>query len=591
MTKNVQSKFHEETHQEINSEGNFFFIILLLTLLMAIQGNAQEGSPRSPTPLDSILDPIGASAAPTPWRVTKAEWGLVDEENYIRYISMVGEGVAKGYCATVRDCFRNSRVNPYAATNPPGLRFFSDCADFPYFLRAYFAWQNELPFGFVASVSPIQGKDTIIKDIRYSPYGNVVESRYSVIARKSTLGRHKYPNALDIFNNTLPNDVSSATYRVSYKGMDADNRYSDLYPVKVTREGILPGTVVYDPNGHVVTIYKVTDDGRLYYIDAHPDNSLTSGLYNSRFIRSYPGQGAGFKNWRPLRLVGATWEGSFGYFGGKIVGAKDRDLPLFSTEQYYGTSATPDWKQAQFVFQGRTMDYYDWVRNRLANGPLVENPLDDVKIMTQELCNGMKERAIAVQVAVSAGFHLREHPFRLPNNIFGANGDWETYATPARDARLKVAFKELRTYVEESLNHYKSRDGKVSYNGTNLAGDMLKVYKQTAGSCLITYKNSQGRSVSMNLEEARVRAYKLSFDPYHCPELRWGAQGKELNSCRDNSEKRLWYEREQWLRNQHERNTDAFTGFSVNELTGPKPGAGVANGQDLDVIAFLSKNH
>lgn len=588
MTKIVFGMFRLEER----CEKNFLLIVLILTMLIAIQGCSREESVHSlKAPLDAIVDSDEiAAVAPAPWRLTKTEWSLADEENYIHYIARIGEGVSKGLCATVADCFHNPKVNPYASTNPPGLKFFSDCADFPYFLRAYFAWKNQLPFGFITAVSPIQGEGEIVKDTRYSPYGNIVKNRYSVIVQKSLFGNPKYPNAIEIFNKILPNQISSANFRVSYRGMDAESLYSDFYPVRVTRDGIRPGTVVYDPNGHVVTVYKITKDGRVYYIDAHPDNSLTSGLYNSRFMRSYPGQGAGFKNWRPLSLVGATWD-TFGYYGGRIVGAKDRALPLFSTEQYYGTSATPDWKQAQFVFQGQSMNYYDWVRNRLADGPLLENPIEDVKIMTQELCSGMRERGVAVQVAISAGIHQREHPIRLPNNIYGAGGEWETYATPARDARLKVAFKELRTYVEDALNHYKSHDGKVDYHGSNLADDMLNVYKQTAGACQITYKNSEGRVVGMNLEQARARVYRLSFDPYHCVELRWGAQDNELKSCRDDGVKRLWYDHERWLRFQHERNTEAYTGYALDELTGPMPGAGVAAGQDLDVIAFLTKNH
>lgn len=566
---------------------SFFFIFVVLSLLIAIDGYGQEGSPRHRViPVD-----LNDMAAPVPWRVLKTEWGISDEENYIRYIGKIGDGVARGLCATVSSCFRNPDVNPYAHTDQGGLKLFSDCADFPYFLRAYYAWKYQLPFGFVTSVSPIQGPGEVVKDIRYSPFGNTVQRRYSVITQKSRLGSPKMTNALEIFNQVLPGEISSANFRVSYSGMDADKLFSDFYPVRVNRDAIRPGTVIYDPNGHVVTVYKVTKDGRVYYIDAHPDNSLTAGLYNSRFMRSYPGQGAGFKNWRPLRLTGAAWDQNYGYVGGKIVGAKDRELPLYSTEQYYGTTANPDWRQASFVFQGQQMDYYDWVRNRLADGPLVENPIDDVKIMTDELCNGMQERAIAVQVAITAGVHQKEHPYKLPDNIYGAAGEWETYATPARDARLKVAFQEIRTYVQEALRHHKARDGKVGYDGRNLSADMLNAYKQAAHACKVTYKNSSGRDVSIDLEQARARIYDLSFDPYHCPELRWGARGDELKSCRDNDNKRQWYEREKWLRFQHERNTDAFTGYSLDQITGPMPGgAGVANGQDLDVIAFLTKN-
>lgn len=567
---------------------NFFFIFLVLTLLLAIDGYAQEGSPRHRIIPFDINDLATPSA---PWKISRAEWSAEDEQNYIRYISMIGDGVSRGLCATVSDCFRNPQVNPYAYSDIGGLKLFSDCADFPYFLRAYYAWKNELPFGFVSSVDPIQGVGEEIKDIRYSPYGNIVRSRYSVVTEKSRRGSVKFTNANEVFNRVLPGRISSGTFRVSYSGMDADKLFSDFYPVRITRDAVRPGTVIYDPNGHVVTVYKVTKDGRVYYIDAHPDNSLTAGLYNSRFMRSYPGQGAGFKNWRPLRLQGAVWDARDGYVGGRIAGAKDRELPLYSTEQYFGTNANPDWRQAGFIFQGQDMNYYEWVRNRLSDGPLVENPIDDVKIMVTELCNGMTERAIAVQVAITAGIHQQQHPYRLPNNIYGADGDWETYATPARDARLKVAFQELRTYVQEALRHHRAHDGKVGYSGKNLAADMLTAYKQTANACRITYKNSNNQNVSISLEQARARIYDLSFDPYHCPELRWGAQGTELSTCRDDAYKRQWYDREKWLRFQHERNTTAFTGYSVDQITGPMPGgAGVASGQDLDVIAFLTKN-
>lgn len=585
MTKTVSNGNQVEHRREIR----FLFVFVVLSFLTDTQAIA-ETRPYTLPLKDEITYDLEGFIASVPWKLSKTEWDGRDEENYSRYVTQLGDGVSKGLCATVAACFKNPQVNPYAASDPAGLKLYADCADFPYFLRAYYAWRNQLPFGFVSSISPIQGVGDVIKDIRYSPYGNTVRNRYSVIVKKGSLGTVRYPNAIEIFNKILPSEISSGTFRISYSGMDHDKLYSDFYPVRINRDAVRPGTVIYDPNGHVVTVYKVTRDGRVYYIDAHPDNSLTVGLYNSRFMRSYPGHGAGFKNWRPLHLSGATWSGRYGYYGGTMLGAKDRDLPMYSTEQYYGTNANPDWHQAEYHFQGQPLGYYDWVRNRLADGPLVENPIDDVKIMTQELCNGMQERAIAVQVAVTAGISEEEHPLRLPNNIYGASGPWETYATPARDARLKVAFKEIRTYVEEALRHHRARDGKVDYRGKNIAADMLAAYNQVADTCKINYKNSDGRVVGLTLEQTRARIYELSFDPYHCVELRWGAQGSELSSCRDDYNKRAWYEGQKWLRFQHERNTEAFTGFSLEELTGPKPGAGVPSGQDLDVIAFLTKN-
>ncbi len=59
--------------------------------------------------------------------------------------------------------------------------------------------------------------------------------------------------------------------------------------------------------------------GASQYIDAHPDNSVTRGFYDERFVRSRPDMGAGFKNWRPMWLVGATRRSDGVYLGGHVV--------------------------------------------------------------------------------------------------------------------------------------------------------------------------------------------------------------------------------------------------------------------------------
>jgi hypothetical protein len=341
----------------------------------------------------------------------------------------------------------------------------------------------------------------------------------------------------------------------------------------------------------VAVVYKVTTDGRVYYIDAHPDNSITTGLYNNLTLRSNPGQGAGFKNWRPIRLVNATYDTKYGQVGGQIIGAKNDQLPGFSMEQFYGTNnAVQDWKKSEFVFNNKRFTFTDFVRNRLATGTLKINPVDDFKVLTQQLCASGIERVDAVQAAFTAGIPQQAHPANLPKNIFGADGDWEAYATPSRDARLKTSFKELYTYAVEALKHLRAKDGYLDYQGTNLAADLLKVYQAESTKCQITYTNSNNQKVSMNLEQLRSRAYDISFDPYHCVELRWGAKGNEAASCSMSADNMEWYKREKWLRFQLERTPDVEMGFSLDQLTGPLPGAGVAAPQDLDVVSFLKKN-
>ena len=42
-------------------------------------------------------------------------------------------------------------------------------------------------------------------------------------------------------------------------------------------------------------------------------------------------------------------------------------------------------------------------------------------------------------VALAAGLQNQSEPARLPVNIYGTEGDWEDYSTPARDFRLLIA--------------------------------------------------------------------------------------------------------------------------------------------------------
>ena len=109
---------------------------------------------------------------------------------------------------------------------------------------------------------------------------------------------------------TLRDAVSSATYRIH---PDLEEPYeSDFYSPALTPKSIRPGTVIYDPNGHLAIVWQVEADGRIRYIDAHPDNSLTRGFYDLRFVRASPGMGAGFKNWRPLEAGGDGHDGAGG---------------------------------------------------------------------------------------------------------------------------------------------------------------------------------------------------------------------------------------------------------------------------------------
>lgn len=142
--------------------------------------------------------------------------------------------------------------------------------------------------------------------------------------------------------------------------------------------------------------------------------------------------------------------------------------------------------------------------------------------------------------------------------------------------------------VKSSISKYNSQDPSLVYDGNNLANDLYNVYASEAKACQFSYYTTSGKQVLLNLEAARQRLFNMSFDPYHCVELRWGARiPEEMASCNDDYTKKQWYQREQWLRNQTDRNYNARTDFSLDDLDGPKPGAGVLTAPDTDLVSYL----
>jgi hypothetical protein len=509
------------------------------------------------------------------WRITKTQWTESDERAFGEFVTAIGES----NCRTFDECLKGP-WNIYRASDPRGMFFYADCADLPYALRAYFAWKNGLPFSYASGVAAV-GRSN---DLRYSRYGNYVYKRTDVVPP----AEGAFPNGRSVLNG-INNVISSAMFR--FAPSQTRGELFDFYPVEISREAIRPGTVIYDPNGHVAVVYSVDDDGRIRFIDSHPDNSLTRGSYGKRFVRASAPMGAGFKNWRPMKLVGATQGADGTWHGGRVVLAPDSELPLRSDEQFFGTEMprATQWMGAPFVYKGERLDYYDYVRQAVAKGDVVYDPIMETRLMVRELCDDLHYRAQSIDIAVKAGLNNRAQPSRLPDNIYGTSGDWETYSTPSRDARLKTSFVELKDQIVRFVEMAKRDDEKLDYEGTDIAGDLAAVYREEAEVCEVNYTASNGEVREIGFEEARSRVFDFSFDPYHCPELRWGARDPaELATCPDGETKRAWYDAQQRLRNQVERTYDVRMGFTLGELRAAAPGSGQDVAPETDVMAALS---
>lgn len=515
-----------------------------------------------------------AVAGSLDWKILKDRWSEEDERGYGEFVRSIGESA----CNSVPSCLA-SKANPYRNTDPKGVRFVADCADLPYVLRSYYAWKKGLPFAHVNGVRVRRAGDG---DPRFSRGGNVVTSRRAVTANASGVLR-----ATSVINS-VRDAVSSATFRTHPESDKGPS--SDFYSPKIDRDSIRAGSMIYDVNGHVAIVYRVESDGRIHYMDAHPDNTLTRSVYGRQIPRTDPNLGAGFKNWRPIVLVGAEKNADGAFVGGRISAVKNEDIKDFSGTQYYGTEGNPDkdWSKAEYSHGENSVSYYEYVRHAMADGELVFEPVFELRAMMRTLCRDLSDRNLYVNEAVIRSIQKKAQPDNLPANIYGTHGEWEVYSTPSRDARIKTSFKAMRDDMAKYIELYYAWDERVVVSSDNLRQDLIDAYNDESSVCQITYKNTVGENVTLSFDDVMRRLFALSFDPYHCVERRWGAtNADELSTCDDGPVKQSWYDAEVFLRNQIDRTYDAFMGHDLKGLRKPGRGRGVAEAPDVDVLAVI----
>jgi hypothetical protein len=508
------------------------------------------------------------------WRITKTEWTQADEKGFGDFV----RAIAESGCQTTIECM-HSRANPYYSADEAHLPFDADCAKWVYMLRAYYAWKNGLPFGYVNEIS---GSGS---DIRFNDSGNTVLSRHDFVDHGNGLP------ALAILSE-IHDHVFSATYRVDATKPGALS--SDFYSPKIQPGSIRPGTVIYDINGHVTIVYAIEPDGRVHYMSADPDTTVTRAFYGAQFGQSQASLGGGFKNFRPLKLVGATRRADGSYEGGHIVLAADSDIPDYSLEQYRGTGADAhgDGPDALFSYRDSQVGLFEYVRGEMSGGSYTLDPVSELKTGMDTLCHALRERGQAVDEAIRQGIDKKPHPAALPGNIYASDDDeWEAYATPARDATLRDSFAQLYVDVVKSVFRAQKRgdDYAAQYAAETALKDKLQnAYGQAEQSCSLTYTNSAGRPVTLTFKQALDRLFAMSFDPYDCIERRWGATSdEELSSCQDDQTKTRWYEAEQDLRNQSERSASSKPHLTLTELERGVPGAGAKTPAPIDIGAML----
>ncbi|MEZ4381707.1 MAG: hypothetical protein R3A79_10175 [Nannocystaceae bacterium] len=427
-------------------------------------------------------------------------------------------------------------------SSPTGLKLRPDCADAPYFLRAYYAWKRALPFAFR-------------KCSRGSP-GKAPRCGPSIDNETAESGTGKQPGELGavqhFFRKTLAWGVHTGNGRVAH-GDDA----SDLYPVRLDRRGLRPGTVYADPYGHILVVVELVDPegdqpGILYAIDGQPDGSITrKRFWEGNFLWNPDPElgGSGFKSFRPIVRRDVD---------GREV------LVQLSDNEIAGAPGYGDFSTAQAELDG--VAFYDAMEALITPGR--RDPL----VAQEEAITALAEAAKVRVTSVDNGerhFAGGGGTIAMPDGyqIFETTGAWESFSTPARDLRLLVAIDVVNGFADKVRRQPEvfgvapgaGQEARVAAVIERI--EAAKAEQLADPKHRFAYTRSDGKSQELGLVEllARADALEAAYNPNDCPELRWGAPAgsPEAATCkrRAPSEQRAKMERYRvWF---HERRRPA----------------------------------
>jgi hypothetical protein len=496
------------------------------------------------------------------WQV-RASWNNATESLFSAWIEKLFEAPPeqalswKAWNEVLRDPSRNYLFNYLGRGEDnakTGLR--PDCADFAYFLRAYFAYKMGLPFGYSNCSRGIGGKppkcyqwfDMEHPELTRPPPPPEQQEIASATPAAVTPPAPT-PTLLDLFSRqqqpaaatavppaTLPapkpkrpttfgeylRDVGDVVHSGAVRVSGNDDN-TDFYTVSLTQKALRPGTVYGDPYGHVLMlVHRVPEEngtpGVFLAVDAEPDGSITRKRFwrgNFLFVHD-PGLGtSGFKHFRP------------------VIRDKSGALRRLSNGEIEKNPGYGDFSLDQAQMSAE--DFYDRMDDVMS-----PEPLDPVKAMTDAIAS-LNEQVKTRVTSIENGRKYQEKApgdMSMPDgpSIFETSGPWEDYSTPARDFRLLIAIDVVRGFPDRVLRRatrYAMPSGK---SAEEVRSELQGVLTSELASRKITYTRSNGSEWTLSLKDVldRAKDFEMAYNPNDCVELRWGApeNSEEASTCR-----------------------------------------------------------
>ena len=483
----------------------------------------------------------------------------------------------------LRDRSRNFLFNHLGlGEDQAGLFIRPDCADLPYFLRAYFAFKMGLPFGYAKCTRGGGGQpprcpvwwniqneeprreapeDLIASADAASPgtptgstgapgsTGATSSSNPFGLFRQATpaspkpamqtpgiavppsgpaavkppAGPPPRPASLvQGFGHYLKWSIGDGVHSGAGRTRATDDG-ADFYPVALSEDTLRPGTVYADPYEHLLVLARRVPQaeggaGVFLAVDAQPDGTVA----RKRF-------------WRGNFLF--AQEAALGDAGFKrfrpVLRDKNGNLRRLTNAEIakhpqYGDVSLEQTKLAVEAFYDRMDDV------------MSPSPLDPVRAMTEAITS-LEEQVNARITSVENGRKFQNSgkgEASMPDGaaIFETTGAWEDFATPSRDLRLLIAMDVVRGFPDRVIRRPERYAMPAGKPANDVKADLERVLASELSSRKFSYPRSDGSLWTLTLKDVidRVAALEMAYNVNDCVEFRWGAPEKseEASTCK-----------------------------------------------------------
>ena len=381
-----------------------------------------------------------------------------------------------------------------------------DCADNPFYLRAYFSWKLGLPFGYHECDRGYLGK---------APHTGRWITNETIISKTNPTQK------FNTFARMIMNGVHSGTARTAF----ADES-SDYYPIPLTHSALRPGAVFADPYGHTLilvrTIPQTSDSpGVLLAVDAQPDKTVAIKRFwkgnflfntNNKEVIGEPG----FKAFRPI----AESNGKLRLLKSTEINANPELVP-FSLQQK-GMESTKFYHSMERVINPKPMD---------------------PEMALLDLINALNEQLNVRVNSVGTGEeYMKSHPGTVvpmpggTSGVFQAGGQWEDFSTPNRDLRLLIAMDAVQDFPNKIVRSPEDYKLPMLQSPEKAKKNLDELLAKKTNELSITYIRSNGSKQTLTIAEILKRkdAFEMAYNPNDGPEIRWGAPEKseERSTCK-----------------------------------------------------------